>query len=97
MSPSSFLLLTYVFDTCNFFSRQNSIKILPRYVRVSNGKLCFSEKKCSIWKDYMETIINEKNDWDHNVEGDALECPVKSVSRDKMVKNLKEQKTGKVF
>ena len=50
--------------------------------RGSDGKLCFSEKeKCKIWKDYMERIINEENDWDHNVEGDAVEDPVVCVSR----------------
>ena len=35
----------------------------------SDGKLCFSEKeRCNIWKDYAERIMNEENDWDHNVE-----------------------------
>ena len=35
--------------------------------------LCFSEKERGIvWKDYMESIMNEENDWDRNVEGDAV-------------------------
>ena len=29
----------------------------------------------------MERIMNEENDWDHNVEGDAVEGPVVCVSR----------------
>ena len=37
-------------------------------IRGSDGKLCFSEKKRGeVWKDYMERIMNEENDWDHNV------------------------------
>ena len=33
---------------------------------------CFSEKeRGNISKDYLERIMNEENDWDHNVEGDA--------------------------
>ena len=46
-------------------------------MRASNGKLCFSGKeRCNVWKDYMELNMNEGNDWDHNVEGDAAEGPV---------------------
>ena len=29
----------------------------------------------------MERIMNEENDWDHNVEGDAVEGPVDWTSR----------------
>ena len=46
-------------------------------MRGSDGKLCLSEKaKGKVWKDYMETIMNEENDWDHNVEVDAVEGQV---------------------
>ena len=39
----------------------------------SYGKLCFSEKeRDKVWKDYMEMIMNEENDWNHNVEGDTV-------------------------
>ena len=40
--------------------------------RGSDGKLCFSEKeRGNVWKDYTERIMNEENDLDLNVEGDA--------------------------
>ena len=43
---------------------------------------CLSEKeRGKMWKDYMERIINEENDWDHNVIEDAVEGPVVCVSR----------------
>ena len=52
-----------------------------RCMRGSDGKLCFSEKqKGTFWKSYMERIMNEENDWDHNVKGDAVEAPVVCVS-----------------
>ena len=35
--------------------------------------------------DYMERIMNEENDWDHNVEGDTVEGPVVRVSREEVV------------
>ena len=48
--------------------------------RGSDGKLCLSEKgRGKVWNDYMEMIMNEENDWDHNVEGDAVEHTVLCV------------------
>ena len=58
-------------------------------MRGSNGKLCFSEKKRGrVWKDYMEGIMNEENDWDRNVEGDAVKDPVVCVSREEVLQAL---------
>ena len=49
----------------------------------SDGKLCFSEKeRGNFWKDYMERIMNEENDWDRSVEGDAVEGPIVCVGRE---------------
>ena len=57
----------------------------------SDGKLCLSEKeRGKIWKDYVDRIMNEENDWDHNVEGDAVEGPVVCV-----LQALMEMKTGR--
>ena len=34
-------------------------------MRGRDGKLCFSETEIGkVWKDYMERITNEENDWD---------------------------------
>ena len=55
-------------------------------------KLCFNENEMrEVWKDYMEKIMNEENDWDHNVEG-----PVDCVSREEVLQPLNKMKTGKV-
>ena len=35
-------------------------------------------------------IMNEENYWDHNVERDAVEGPVVSVSREEELQALKE-------
>ena len=42
----------------------------------------------------MEKIINEENDWDHNVEGDAVEGPVVRESSEEVLQALNEMKTG---
>ena len=43
----------------------------------------------------MEGIMNKENDWDHNVEGNAVKGPVVCVSREEIVQELNEMKTGK--
>ena len=43
----------------------------------------------------MERIMSEENDWDHNVEGDAVEGPVICVSREEVFQALNAMKTGK--
>ena len=43
----------------------------------------------------MERIMNEENDWVHNVEGDAVEGPVVCVSREEVLQASNEMKTGK--
>ena len=57
-----------------------------RCMRGSDGKLCFREKeRGKVLKDYMERIMNEENDWDRNVEGNAEEGPVVCVGREEVV------------
>ena len=65
-------------------------------MRGSDGKLCFSGKERGmVWKDYIERIMNEENDWDYNVEGDAVEGPVVCVCREEVLQALNEMKTLK--
>ena len=60
-----------------------------RCMRGSDGKLCFSEKEGGkVWKEYIEGIMNEENDRDHNVEGDAVEGPVVCVSKEGVLQAL---------
>ena len=66
-----------------------------RYLRGSDGKLCCSEKeRGNVWKNYMESFMNEENDWDHDL-GDAVEGPVVCVYREEVLQALDEMKTGK--
>ena len=60
-------------------------------MRGSDRKMCFREKeRHKVWKDYMERIMNDENDWDHNVEGDTVEGPVVSVCREEVLLALNE-------
>ena len=42
----------------------------------------------------MEWIMNEEDDCNHNVEGDAVEGPVVCVIREEVLQALNEMKTG---
>ena len=45
-----------------------------RRMRGSHERLCFSDKeRGKALKGYMEKIMNEENDCDRNVEGEAVE------------------------
>ena len=43
----------------------------------------------------MERIMNEENDLDRNMEGDAVEGTVACVNRKEVFQALNEMKTGK--
>ena len=56
-----------------------------RCMRGNDGNLFFSEKEGgNVWKDSMERIMNEENDWDHNVELYAVEGRIVCVSREEV-------------
>ena len=41
-------------------------------------------RRGEVRKDHVGRIKNEENDWNHNMEGDAVEGPVVSVSREEV-------------
>ena len=51
---------------------------------------CVSVRQKEVWKDYIERIMNEENDCDHNVEGDAVDC----VSGEEVMQALDEMRIG---
>ena len=62
-------------------------------MRGCNGKLCLSLKeRGKVWKDYMERVMNEANDWGHNVECYAVEGPVVCLGREEVLQALNENR-----
>ena len=50
---------------------------------------CVSMRRKEISReDYIERIMDEENDCDLNVEGDAAECPVDCISREEVLQAL---------
>ena len=57
--------------------------------------MCLIENEVvNVWKDYIIRIMNEENDCDRSVEGDAVEGPVDCVCRDEEVQSYDEMMTG---
>ena len=54
-------------------------------------------EKGNVLKDYMGRIMNDKNNWDLNIEGVSVEGSISCVSQDKVVQALNEITTGKTF
>ena len=66
-------------------------------MRRNDRKLFYSKKeKVIIWKDYMERMKNDENDWNH-MERDAVKYPVNYVNRDGVKQVLNVMKTGKAL
>jgi len=45
-----------------------------------------------MWKEHMEKIMNEENEWNRMIEADAVERPVERVTRKEVVAAIKKIK-----
>ena len=67
-----------------------------RCLRGGDGRLGFSEEdRVKIWKNYMEKIMNEENEWDCMVETDLVEGIVEKVAHNEIVEAMQTMKSGK--
>ena len=61
-----------------------------RCLRGSNRRLGFIEKdRAKIWKEHMEKIMNEENEWDQIVKIEVAEGPVEKWLAMKLWKQCK--------
>ena len=61
-----------------------------------DGRLGFIENRTKIWKEQMEKIMNEENEWNHMVETDVVE-QVEKVARNETVEAMQRMKSGKTI
>ena len=67
-----------------------------RFLRGGDGRLGFIEEdRAKIWKEHMEKIMNEENEWDRMVETGLVEGPVEKVVRNEIVEAVQSMKSGK--
>ena len=59
-------------------------------------RLGFSEEDTpKIWKEHMEKIMNEENEWDQMVKDDVVERLVEKLTRKEIVEAMQKMKSGK--
>ena len=64
-----------------------------RCLRGRDGRLGFiEENRAKIWKEHMEKIMNEENEWHHMVETDVVEGPVEKVACNEIVEAMQRMK-----
>ena len=65
-------------------------------LRSGNGKVIVNgEDVKTIWKDYMEKLLNEENIWDQDVTCEVKEGPECIVTREEVVSALRKMRNGK--
>ncbi|KAK2568008.1 hypothetical protein P5673_007914 [Acropora cervicornis] len=55
----------------------------------------YEKDRGRVWKEHMERIMNEENEWDQNMQADLVEGPVERVGREEVVKVLGKMKAEK--
>jgi hypothetical protein len=65
-------------------------------LKESSGRIVTDSKGIKkTWKDYMEKLLNEENDWDHDVACEKISGPCCRITRVEVEKALKKMKKGK--
>jgi hypothetical protein len=66
-------------------------------VRDRSGKLCMGEReRAKVWKEHMERVMNEENEWDGVVDVDVVHGPIDRVTMKEVMTAIKAMKLGKV-
>ena len=79
------------------FGNITRCKSVVSVMRSIDRKLCFIEDWSRVWKVYISGIIHEENEWNHNVEVDAVVVPVDSIWRDYVGQDIKEMKIAQAL
>ena len=73
--------------------RQDVVKV--NCLKDKKGNLVLDEEgRKTIWKEYMEKLLNEENEWDQDVSCEK-ECPQCWISKEEVRKALRKMKNGK--
>jgi len=61
-----------------------------------SGKVIVDEKGFKdLWKEYIEKLINEENEWDHGISAEVKEGPADCISISEVAAALKKMKRHK--
>ena len=64
-------------------------------IKVASGKVIVDDKRIKdSWKEYMEKLMNEENEWDHKLTAEVKEGPADCITMDEVRAALKEMKNA---
>ena len=71
--------------------------MLPvKCIKGASGKVIVDDKGIKdSWKEYMEKVMNEENEWDHKLSAEVKEGPADFIRMDEVRAALKEMKRHK--
>ena len=79
--------------------RQRAVKwlhVFVFYVIDSSGKVIVDDKGIKdCWKEYMEKLMNEENEWDHKISAEVKEGPADCIRMAEVRAVLKKMKRHK--
>ena len=85
-----------VFRIARQMTRERQDIVSVKCVKNAKGEVMKDQDTIrEIWKQYMEKLLNEENEWDSNVECNVKEGPSCTIGRDEVVKALKQMRDGK--
>ena len=62
----------------------------------ASGEIVVGEENLiEVWKEYMEKLLNEENEWDGSCESDKYAGPIQNISVDEVSKAIGDNKEGK--
>ena len=65
-------------------------------IKGASGKMIVDDKGIKdSWKEYMEKLMNEENEWDHKISAEAKEGPADCIRMDEVRAALKKMKRHK--
>ena len=66
------------------------------YIKGTSGKVIVDEKGIrESWKEYMEKLMNEENEWDHRISAEVKEGPADCIRIAEVRAVLKKTKRHK--
>jgi len=64
-------------------------------VKGVSGKVTVDEKGIDSWKEYMEKLMNEENEWNHRISATVKEGPADCIRINEVAAALKKMKKHK--
>ena len=85
-----------IFRMAKQHAREKKDIVGGQAIRDPHGKLCVDmEDKKDVWKNYMEKLLNEENEWDGVLNDIEIDGEMDDISSDEVRAAMKQMRSGK--